>query len=482
MTTAPDYCVVVPTLGRPGLGRCLAALGADEGPAPRAVVVVDDRPDTPVPLAVDVPPGLAGLVRVPPRAGGTGPAAARNDGWRAAPETEWVVFLDDDVETAPGWRTALACDLEAAGRLVGGVAGRIVVPAPAGRRPTDDERRTLGLARAHWATADLAYRRAALQDVGGFDERFTRAYREDADLAVRVRRAGWALARGTRRTVHPLRPHRPWSSLAAQRGNADDALMARLHGRRWRWRADAGPGRIGRHALTTALAAGALGALVAHRPRWAAAAAAGWLASTAEFAARRIAAGPWTPGEVADMALTSVAIPPLAVAQRGIGAWRHRDAQPWPGRVEAVVFDGHDVLDAPAPGPPVPGPRSPRRLQALAAVTTLESLERLHAAGIRIGLVGEPDGTASVLGPVDARTDRSGEGAADILRVLDRLGRGAEHGLVVGDTAASLAAAREAGVRALLVPTARTRAVDLVGARVGSDLADAVGLVTRGEA
>ena len=34
----------------------------------------------------------------------------------------------------------------------------------------------------------MAYRRAALVAVDGFDERFPRAYREDADLALRVRR------------------------------------------------------------------------------------------------------------------------------------------------------------------------------------------------------------------------------------------------------------------------------------------------------
>ncbi len=43
----------------------------------------------------------------------------------------------------------------------------------------------------------------ALVEVGGFDERFPRAYREDADLALRVRRAGWRIAEGGRVTTHP---------------------------------------------------------------------------------------------------------------------------------------------------------------------------------------------------------------------------------------------------------------------------------------
>ena len=40
---------------------------------------------------------------------------------------------------------------------VGAVAGRIVVPLPDGRRPTDWERSTAGLQDARWATADMAY-------------------------------------------------------------------------------------------------------------------------------------------------------------------------------------------------------------------------------------------------------------------------------------------------------------------------------------
>ena len=61
---------------------------------------------------------------------------------------------------------------------ISGIQGRIVVPV--GERPTDWERNVAGLQDAQWATADMAYRREALAQVGGFDERFPRAYREDA--------------------------------------------------------------------------------------------------------------------------------------------------------------------------------------------------------------------------------------------------------------------------------------------------------------
>ena len=48
--TVISYSVVIPTIGRPCLRDCLAALGAASGPAPEQVVVVDDRPARSRPL------------------------------------------------------------------------------------------------------------------------------------------------------------------------------------------------------------------------------------------------------------------------------------------------------------------------------------------------------------------------------------------------------------------------------------------------
>ena len=53
-----------------------------------------------------------------------------------------------------------------------------------------------------------------------------------------------------------------------------------------------------------------------------------WAAGTAEFAAARIAPGPRDRREVATMLVTSVAIPPLAVAHWLRGWWSWRGARP----------------------------------------------------------------------------------------------------------------------------------------------------------
>lgn len=305
--------VVIPTIGRPSLAATLAALDPET-----AVIVVDDRPAG----------TSAGPLRVPDhvrllRSGGRGPAAARNTGWRAA-ETPWVAFLDDDVVPRPGWEKALRADLVGLPGEVGGSQGRIEVPLPPDRRPTDAERNTAALAGAGWITADMAYRRAALERTGGFDERFPRAYREDADLALRVMRAGYRLVRGERVTRHPIRDDGPWTSVRLQRGNADDALMRHLHGPAWRVSIGGAPGRMRGHALTTGLGALALVTAVT-RPRWVAAlAGTAWALLTAEFAWRRIAPGPRTKEEIRRMMITTVLIPPAACAHRLHGELRVR--------------------------------------------------------------------------------------------------------------------------------------------------------------
>ncbi|MEO3749371.1 glycosyltransferase [Streptomyces sp. B6B3] len=331
--------VVVPTLGRPSLGRLLAALAESTGPRPARIVLVDDRPPhDPTPLPVAVPAPLRDLVTVVPGRG-AGPAAARNAGWRAAPEP-WIAFLDDDVVPGPAWCAALLADLALAGDRTAGVQARITVPLPDGRRPTDWERTTAGLATARWITADLVYRRAALESVGGFDERFPRAFREDADLALRMLDRGWRLTMGQRRTTHPVRPAGPWVSVRVQAGNADDVLMNRLHGGDWWTRAGAPRGRLPRHLAVTAAGAAALLAAAARRPRTAAGCAALWLAGTAEFALTRILPGPRTADEIGRMVVTSVAIPPAAVRHWFAGLVAHRRAAPWTGGPAGDATEG----------------------------------------------------------------------------------------------------------------------------------------------
>ncbi|MFC8731204.1 HAD-IIIA family hydrolase [Luteimicrobium sp. NPDC057192] len=501
MSGPGSFGVVVPTVGRPSLDRLLDALAAsvraaeEPGPGgqPLPVVLADDRrldPRGPLPpaLAAGPYPGLD--VRVV-RSGGRGPAAARNAGWRTLPATRWVVFLDDDVLPPQGWAAGLRRDLAAAGARTGGVQGRIEVPLDHDGRPTDWERVTQGLERAAWATADMAYRRDALVAVGGFDERFPRAYREDADLALRVRGAGWELATGARVVRHPVRPADDAVSLRVQAGTRDDALMRALHGPAWRRSAETGRGLLSRHAWTVGAATAGIVAAALRRPHAAATAAGAWLALTGWFLGLRLAPGP-RPGdprfspELRRMAWTSALIPFAAVAHRVAGSVRvvRQPPEPWPPRVRAVLFDRdgtlvHDVPynDDPARVVPVSGAR--------------EVLDDLRARGILVGVVSNQSGVgrglvgperlaavdarvAGLLGPFDTWQvcpHAPGDGCACrkpapglVLAAARDLGLAPAQCAVVGDIGSDVAAAVAAGAPAVLVPTPVTEAAEVAAA------------------
>ena len=314
------------------------------------------------------------------------------------------MFLDDDVRLPAEWAEDLVRDLEEAAEQVDGVQGRVVVPLPGDRAPTDWERSTAGLENASWATADLAYRRRALQRVGGFDERFPRAYREDAELALRIRRQGGELRRGRRYVRHPVRPETYWVSVRVQRGNADDALMRALHGPDWRTLAECPPGRLRWHLLTVLAAGAAVGGVLAGRRRVAAIAGTGWLALTADFARRRIAPGPRTPDELSRMTVTSAVLPAVAVWHRLRGWWRHRGSTPLPGPIRAVLFDrdGTLVHDVPYNG-------DPERVSTVAGAA--QAVQRLREAGLKVGVVTNQSGvgrgmlTPEQVAAVNSRVD-----------------------------------------------------------------------------
>jgi histidinol-phosphate phosphatase family protein len=488
------YDVIVPTSGRESLGALLSALGAGAGPLPERLIVVDDRPEAdasrPLPLG-EPPPHVAERLEVI-RGPNRGPAAARNEGWRRA-GSEWIAFLDDDVLPAPGWRESLANDVSPVSSRVAASQGRILVPLPGFRRPTDWERNTAGLESARWATADMAYRRAALAEVGGFDERFPRAYREDADLALRVLDAGYDIELGRRTVEHPVRPAGWMTSLRVQAGNADDALMRAKHGPGWRERAGAPRGRLRRHALVTGAGVAALGALAVGRRRTAASFAALWLAGSAEFASARVASGPRTPSEVATMAVTSALIPPAAAWHRARGELRVRRR----ARPEAVLLDRDGTLIA-----DVPYNGDPARVRPMPGARL--ALERLRRAGVPLAMVSNQSGVGrglidedevaavnrrveELLGPIGPwlicpHVPEDGCGCRKpepglVLQAAERLGVPAERCLLIGDIGADVDAARAAGARSVLVPTPRTRPDEVAAAQLtAASLAEAVEL------
>lgn len=312
--------VVIPTVGRTDLlERCLNALIAQTiGPDRYEVIVVDDSPSQETAAAVaDAAERSQAMVRyLPNHTDSHGPAAARNLGWRAA-RGRVIAFTDDDTIPEPTW---LANGVAAFSDGEAGAMGRIVVPLS--RRPTDTERDTAGLETAEFATANAFYKKRALEMIGGFDERFRMAWREDADVHFALVEQGQRLVHADDAVVvHPPRPASWGASIAAQKKTEYNALLYKKHPTLYRSRLGHSP-RWYYGALFTLLMAPI--ALLRGRRRQAALFGALWGAMTLGFAAKRLAGASKRPSHIAEMVVTSAVIPPLSVFERLRGAVKFR--------------------------------------------------------------------------------------------------------------------------------------------------------------
>lgn len=192
MTASPSVAVVVPTLNEAcGIGRLLESIRRQSYPITQLIIADGGSTDgTREAIAAD---SAAILVDNPRRHAAAGRNVALK--WCTA---EWVLFTDGDCRPAPDWAenlmaaaTSGADVIGVGGRLTaetGGVFERVcarmlltvILRHHAGSRPVTTKSLDGAL-----VTANCAYRRAVLEHVGGFDERFSN-FGEDIDLMFRV--------------------------------------------------------------------------------------------------------------------------------------------------------------------------------------------------------------------------------------------------------------------------------------------------------
>jgi GT2 family glycosyltransferase len=323
---SPLVCVVVPTYRRPEmLERCLAALASQRFAAGAfEIVVADDGPEERVRRRVRhwaLVTGGAPAIRYVAVTHTQGPAGARNRGWEAGASAV-IAFTDDDTVPRPDWLHEGYRALTAKPSTLA-AAGRVVVPLPKDRAPTDGEKDTGRLGEAEFVTANCFVRRSALEAIGGFDERFTSAWREDSDLQFRLMGLRGEIVRAPAAIVeHPVRPAGWLDNLRAHRRIAFDALLYKKHPRLYRERIRGSP-PWGYYAIVAAALAMPLGAL-SRSPLLATLGFVVWLALTARFTLQRLHGTSHAPRHVGQMIATSMMIPPVAVFWRLAGALRYR--------------------------------------------------------------------------------------------------------------------------------------------------------------
>lgn len=235
--------VVVPTYKRPGLlMNCLLALAKQDLNLDHyEIIVVSDGPDL---QTRDMLHGLGHVilpfVQYITLAQNSGPACARNNGWKKA-QGKLIAFTDDDCRPDERWLTSLwrayeerGCPDEIA------FAGKVIVPLP--DTPTDFELNTSHLEQAEFITANCACTRTTLEKVNGFDERFKVAWREDSDLEFKLLENNISVFKiNDAVVVHPVRKARWGVSIAEQRKSMFNALLYKKYPSLFRKRIQSSP-------------------------------------------------------------------------------------------------------------------------------------------------------------------------------------------------------------------------------------------------
>jgi len=196
----PIFTVVVPTLGRHAqLSRCLSALRLQRGCRPFNVVVVHNHDGDMGSASYDTSAGDGVSIEhiSEPH---TSVGRARNAGSTAA-LTPWVLYTDDDCVVPPSWvderHSYVSRHPEAAcvGGLISEPSGPGCINSFMHRLNYMGSAETMKVRPGNipsMGCGNLAVRRAALLELGGFNEQI--ASGEDYEMLVRLRRAGCILA------------------------------------------------------------------------------------------------------------------------------------------------------------------------------------------------------------------------------------------------------------------------------------------------
>lgn len=310
--------VVIPTYQRPDLlGRCLNALTKQTFSKDNyEVIVVSDGPDE---ITKQTVTGLQSnqfvFLHTQQK---NGPAAARNFGWKNA-NGILIAFTDDDTIPDRDWLNNIWQSYRGEKEIA--FTGRVKVPIS--NSPTDYEKNTAGLETAEFITANCCCTKSALEKIGGFDERFSMAWREDSDLEFQLMLHQISIVHlENALVVHPVR-QAPWGvSIKEQKKGMFNALLYKKYPQLYRKKIQSSP-RWNYYLIVlsslifvfTVFTEYKTIALVSFFI---------WFFLTASFIQKRLKSTSKKPKHVVEMIVTSICIPFISVYWQLYGAWKYR--------------------------------------------------------------------------------------------------------------------------------------------------------------
>ncbi|MXV16675.1 glycosyltransferase [Hufsiella ginkgonis] len=315
--------VVVPTYNRPELlSACLHALTRQDFPsADFEIIVVLDGAETISQYPVKSQTYLKSCYYLKTFEN-KGPAAARNRGWLRA-KGVLIAFTDDDCLPAPDWLSKLWEGYSANEGANNGIAftGRVIVPVTG--PVTDHALNTKGLENGRFVTANCACSKQALLKTGGFDERFKMAWREDSDLEFKLLTHKVAVVRLEDAVVtHPVRQVAWGSSLREQKKGMYNALLYKKYPVLYNE-------KIGQRSpfsyyLMILLLVATAGLFLTRTYFYAGVSMACWTIVWLLFCLKRLRRTSHNPPHLAEIAVTSAAIPFASVFWHWYGALKFR--------------------------------------------------------------------------------------------------------------------------------------------------------------
>jgi GT2 family glycosyltransferase len=222
-----DASVIIATKGRPlELAYCLRALARQDTGKDFEVIVVDDGTSPMIrPADLDGCPSVRLI-----SSEAVGPAKARNRGIDAA-RAPLILFTDDDTAPCPRW-------VETACRHLDEHAEHVGVEGPVESPPFDPlyERSLRNHQPGAFWTCNIAYRRDALAQLGGFADIFPSAHGEDLDLAFRALRRGPIGFANEMVVTHYPTSVRLGDTVGRNQALLSDVVLYRRHPERFRTR------------------------------------------------------------------------------------------------------------------------------------------------------------------------------------------------------------------------------------------------------
>jgi glycosyltransferase involved in cell wall biosynthesis len=312
--------VVIPTYRRPDLlQRCLLSLkNQSMTKEDFEIIVVSDGPDE---ITKDAANEFSSLnaqfnfLQMPIK---KGPAAARNFGWHHA-KGILIAFTDDDTLTDKDWLKNIWRAYKGENEIA--YTGQIKVPIT--DHPTDYEKNTAGLETAEFVTANCCATKAALKRTGGFDERFSMAWREDSDLGFKLILHQIPIIHlPDALVIHPVRQV-PWGiSIKEQKKGMFNALLYKKYPALYRKKIQSTPA-WNYYVMVISFVLLVAGVLFDFK-RLSVVAFACWLVLLTNFIAKRLQHTSKSFSHIAEMIVTSICIPFISVYWQLYGAWRYK--------------------------------------------------------------------------------------------------------------------------------------------------------------